>query len=50
MTTQQLCDRANELSRLLGHPGTYTPKGRRKAGMVAVVEMLEAELRDTQAN
>lgn len=44
MTTQQLCDRANELNNLLGYPGTYTPKGRRKAGMQAIVELLEKEL------
>ena len=44
MTTSQLCDRANELSRLLGVPGNYSPKGRRKAGMVFIVEMLEQEL------
>ena len=50
MTTQQLCDRANELSRKLGYPGTYTPKGRRKAGMQAVVKMLEDELSETQAD
>lgn len=44
MTTQDLCDRANELNKALGHPGTYTAKGRRKAGMKAVVELLEREL------
>lgn len=48
MTTQQLCDLANELSALLGYSGTYTPKGRRKAGMKAVVENLQREAEELE--
>lgn len=49
MTTQDLCNQANELNAKLGYAGTYSPKGRRKAGMKAVVEMLQRDLAEKEA-
>lgn len=49
-TTQALCDLANDLNAKLGYPGTYTPKGRRKAGMKTVVAMLQRDLAEKEGS